>query len=394
MTGITNFFHFPSVTAIVALALASSLTSFLIFRGVLRYFPKFGLLDNPAPYGHKRAPVPFGVGIAIFANFAIFAAFLVPVMPESMHEKLFVLFGLGALVSFVSFLDDLDTIHKFDRDEKVGIKKTSEELQGHARKTRFAVPAKIRLALQVFVGAVVGITSIKIGYVSGLFGGVVDLNDYYAVLGDVKVYLIPLLFTIVWYVLVFNSINWSDGVPGLTSGLVVITLLVIGVSTVRFYLTDSTPQLRENSVFVLSVLAVVLPTAAVAWYYNLAPKVLLGETGSMFASFLIASLAILVGGKVATVATVLGVYLVDAFYVIAARIYNGKSPLKGDRIHHLHYRLLNLGMSESFIRKFVYSISFLFGMAAVFLDRVGKAILFAILVAVVFFVTKILSLKK
>lgn len=51
-------------------------------------------------------------------------------------------------------------------------------------------------------------------------------------------------------------------------------------------------------------------------------------------------------------------------------------------------------MSESFIRKFVYSLSFLFGMAAVFLDRVGKMILFAILVAVVFFITKILSLKK
>ncbi len=87
-------------------------------------------------------------------------------------------------------------------------------------------------------------------------------------------------------------------------------------------------------------------------------------------------------------------YLIDAFYVIAARIYNGQNPLKGDRIHHLHYRLLNLGMSESFIRKFVYSISFLFGVAAVFLDRVGKIILFGILVAVVLFVTKILSLKK
>lgn len=110
----------------------------------------------------------------------------------------------------------------------------------------------------------------------------------------------------------------------------------------KFYFADPTPALRENSIFVLSILAVVLPTAVIAWYYNLAPKILMGETGTMFASFLIASLAILVGGKVATVATVLGVYLIDAFYVIAARIYNGKNPLKGDRIHHLHYRLLNL----------------------------------------------------
>lgn len=213
MDSFFTFLHFPSPFAIVALATASSVTSFAIFRAVLKYFPKFGLLDNPAPYGHKRAPVPFGVGIAFFVNFALFALLLVPVMPETMREKLYVLLILGALVSAVSFLDDLDTIYKFDRDEKVGIKKTSEELQGHARKTPFAVPAKARLALQIFVGAVVGITSIKIGYVSGLFGGVVELTDYYAVFGDLKVYLVPLLFTVVWYVLVFNSINWSDGVP-------------------------------------------------------------------------------------------------------------------------------------------------------------------------------------
>ncbi len=74
----------------------------------------------------------------------------------------------------------------------------------------------------------------------------------------------------------------------------VIALLVIAISTVKFYFADATPALRENSVFVLSILAVVLPTAIFAWYYNLAPRVLMGETGTMFASFLIASLAILV----------------------------------------------------------------------------------------------------
>ncbi len=248
--------------------------------------------------------------------------------------------------------------------------------------------------MQVAVGAIIGLTSIKIGYVSGIFGGIMNLENYYVVLGDLKIYLVPLLFTVAWYVLVFNSVNWSDGVPGLTSGLVLIALLVIAVSTVRFYLTDETPALRENSIFVFSILAVMIPASAFAWYYGLAPRMLMGESGTMFVSFMIASLAILVGGKVATVAAVLGVYLIDAFYVIAARILSGQSPLKGDRIHHLHYRLLNLGMTESFIRKFVYSISFLFGMAAVFLDRVGKILLFAILIAVVLFVTKILSLRK
>lgn len=382
-----------SLPDIAAIAAASTALSFILFRTALARFPKWGLIDNPAPYGHERAPVPFGTGILLFINFAVLSTLLFWQMPEAMRWKLAILLGLGFLVAAISFVDDLDTIYKFDRAEKTGVRKTSKEL-GKVRKTKFAIPAKARLALQVFVGAAVGVTSIKIGYVSGIFGGIVNLEGYYVVLGSLKIYLIPLLFTVAWYVLVFNSVNWSDGVPGLTSGLVLIALLVIAVSTVRFYLTDDTPALRENSIFVFSILAIMIPATAFSWYYGLSPRMLMGESGSMFVSFMIASLAILVGGKVATVAAVLGVYLIDAFYVIAARILSGQNPLKGDRIHHLHYRLLNMGMTESFIRSFVYSISFLFGMAAVFLDRVGKMLLFAILVAVVLFITKILSLRK
>ncbi len=49
-------------------------------------------------------------------------------MPEGMRSKLVVLLVLGFVVSLVSFVDDLDTICKFDRDEKTGVKKTSNEL--------------------------------------------------------------------------------------------------------------------------------------------------------------------------------------------------------------------------------------------------------------------------
>ena len=87
--------------------------------------------------------------------------------------------------------------------------------------------------------------------------------------------MVPIAFTVIWYVLVFNSVNWSDGVPGLTVGLTSITLLVIAVLTVRFYVTDTTPALRENSHFVFFILSIVLPSALLAWRYNIAPKMLL-----------------------------------------------------------------------------------------------------------------------
>jgi len=195
-------------------------------------------------------------------------------------------------------------------------------------------------------------------------------------------------------VVVFNSVNWSDGVPGLTSGLSFVTLLVMTVLTIKLYLIDPSSPSQGNSVFVLFCLAIFIPSVLIGWLYNIRPQVLLGESGTMFTAFMIATLAIIAGGKIATVATVLGVYLIDAFYVILMRLYNKKNPLAGDRIHHLHYRLLNMGLSENFVRYFVYSLAFLFGMAAIFLDKVGKVILFFVLIIIVVFITKILSLKK
>ena len=76
-------------------------------------FRHFGLVDNPGPYGHNRAPVPLGIGIVLYLNFASLSTFLFP-----MTEKLLILIILGAIITGVSFLDDLDTIFKFDRSEK------------------------------------------------------------------------------------------------------------------------------------------------------------------------------------------------------------------------------------------------------------------------------------
>ena len=44
----------------LAIATLSFAGSYLMFFFGARIFRKYGLLDNPAPYGHDREPVPFG----------------------------------------------------------------------------------------------------------------------------------------------------------------------------------------------------------------------------------------------------------------------------------------------------------------------------------------------
>lgn len=285
--------------------IVSLISSFIIFHAGKYLFERFGLLDNPAPYGHKRKPVPLGIGSIFYLNFFLLSLFLHPLLSEINQHRLFIILVLGAVVTLISFIDDLDTIHKFDHESKSDVKKTAEELGKMRRDTPFFIPAKVRLLMQIGVGAIIGITSIKISYISNIFGGVLYLDQYYIILGSLQIYLIPLIFTIIWYVIVFNSVNWSDGVPGLTSGLSFVALLVMAVLTIKLYLIDPSSPSQVNSIFVLFCLAIFTPTVLIGWLYNMKPYVLLGESGTMFIAFMIATLAIIAGGKIATVATVL-----------------------------------------------------------------------------------------
>ncbi len=71
-----------------------------------------------------------------------------------------------------------------------------------------------------------------------------------------------------WYVLVFNALNWSDVVPGMTSGIGLVSLIVIGILTVRLYLSDTTIPAQENSLFVFRMLAASIPVVAVMAYLD------------------------------------------------------------------------------------------------------------------------------
>lgn len=77
------------------------------------------------------------------------------------------------------------------------------------------------------------------------------------------------------------------------------------VLTIKLYLVDPTSPSQVNSTFVLFCLVIFIPSVFIGWMYNLKPSILLGESGTMFIAFMIATLAIIAGGKIATVATVL-----------------------------------------------------------------------------------------
>ena len=166
---------------------------------------------------------------------------------------------------------------------------------------------------------------------SNIFGGIISLDTFEVLqwtVADKTIYFIPLVATVIWYVLVMNAINWSDNGRAMTSSVSLVTLIILAGLSVKLYLTDTTIASQNNSLFVLSFLAILIPTLFVFWRFDVRRACIVGDAGTMFLGFMIATLSIVSGGKIATASIVLGIYFIDAFYVILGRIRAGKNPMK------------------------------------------------------------------
>jgi UDP-GlcNAc:undecaprenyl-phosphate/decaprenyl-phosphate GlcNAc-1-phosphate transferase len=365
---------------LIILALLSAIIGYIILRIVTGLSRRYDILDRPHLYHTERgrSPAPYGIGIAIMMTLLMLSP-LIPIIFDiswTLEKKLHIVLILGSILALVSYIDDLDTIGR----------------------SRWRVPPIVRLIMQIGVGLIIGITSIKISYISDMFGGVIRLDDYFVqfhiLASTYTFYYIPILMTMFWYVLVFNSINFSDGIPGLTWGFSLISFAILTWLAVKLAIADTTIAAQENSQFILILLAILIPITALVTYRDIHRSGIMGDSGTIILAFSIATLAIIAGGKIATAMSVIGIYLIDFVYVIGIRIMQGKNPMKWDQTHHLHYRLLELGFTPESIRNIVYILAWWFGFAAIFLDTRGKIALFVVIALVTLFMTKILSIVK
>jgi UDP-GlcNAc:undecaprenyl-phosphate GlcNAc-1-phosphate transferase len=126
------------------------------------------------------------------------------------------------------------------------------------------------------------------------------------------------------------------------------------------------------------------------WRFDFSGKILMWDSWTMFLGFMLATLAIIAGWKIATVLVVFWIYSVDAVYVIIRRLWKKKNPLKWD-FTHLHHRLLDIWLTKKEVLFSIYILSFLFWLTALFLDKTWKIIVFGIIVVIVIFINKIIE---
>ncbi len=181
--------------------------------------------------------------------------------------------------------------------------------------------------------------------------------------------LITAFVTVLWIVGMVNSINFIDGLDGLSTGIALIAAVTLGIISLRGG-TDSDEPFVALLCFVLA--------GALAGFlrWNFHPAVIFsGTSGIMFVGYTLAILSILGAGKIAVALLVLGVPIMDTFWIIVRRVAARRSPFAPDR-GHIHHRLLDLGLSHRGTVLVIYGVCIFLAILSLGLSGTGQTYAF------------------
>ena len=191
--------------------------------------------------------------------------------------------------------------------------------------------------------------------------------------------------TVLWIVGVTNAVNLIDGLDGLAAGIAAITCAVIAAFA------------WQSGLQVMAILALSMLGSLTAFLaFNFSPaRIFMGDGGSMFLGFLLASASVMSAAKAHTVvglalpALAMGIPIFDTLFVMLRRLLERQGIMSPDR-RHIHHRLADMGLSHHHVAIILYLVTALaagFGMFMMVTRNVGTLGVFLavlLLLAVVF----------
>ena len=238
-------------------------------------------------------------------------------------------------------------------------------------------------------GAAALLLGTVIAGVIGLIDDRYDLRARWQIIGQFLIALIPIAFglriafisnplgagdllfpdaialgvTIFWTLGMQNSMNFIDGLDGLSGGISLFAAVTLGVIAL-----PTSPLLAALSFTLAGALAGFLR-------FNFYPaSIYMGTSGILAVAYALAVLALLGTAKVAAALLILGVPIIDALFVIVGRIAAGRSPYTPDE-SHIHRRLLSYGFSHRGSVLVLYALTAALSILALLLT--GSATLYA-----------------
>lgn len=319
--------------------LSSFFLSIVFTPLIIKLAWRFKIIDDPKKNKHPKViheyPVPRAGGVPILISIVITALIFIPL------DKHLVGILLGAILAVViGTLDDKLNLSPFPR-----------------------------LITNFLCGLLVVGVGIGIAFISNPFGGIINLDQpriYFEIFGQQhSIWVLSDLFALIWIVWCMNALNWSSGLDGQISGVVPIAAGTIGLLSLSFS--------SDVTQWPIIILAATVAGAFLGFlpFHFYPQKIQPGYGGTTLAGFLLATLAILSGAKVATALIVMGLPLIDSLYTGIRRLAQGKSPFFGDR-GHLHHRLLDIGWGKRRVAAFYWLVTAILGLIALNLNSQQK----------------------
>jgi UDP-GlcNAc:undecaprenyl-phosphate GlcNAc-1-phosphate transferase len=179
--------------------------------------------------------------------------------------------------------------------------------------------------------------------------------------------LLNMALAIFWLIGITNAINLLDNMDGLASG---IAIIAAGFLALSFVNTGQFTEALIMLIFAAGLLGFLV--------YNSNPaSIFMGDCGSMFVGFFVASSALinLSGGRSRSLVPVLAVPILilfipifDTTFVTVLRKLSGRAASQGGRDHTSH-RLVALGLSERRAVLMLYGFAALSGVLAILVQR-------------------------
>ncbi len=192
------------------------------------------------------------------------------------------------------------------------------------------------------------------------------------------------LFSFLWILGMVYTTKFLDGLDGLVSGIGAIGATILFIVSLFWDVPMSGT----------SILCLILAGSLMGFlFYNFHPaQIFLGEGGATFVGFMLGVLSVISGGKLATALLIMGIPILDVIWIIFRRIFSGEHIYTADR-KHLHFRLLDAGLSHRQAVLFLYLLTLSFGLLSLFLQSQYKVIAFGILAGVMIILAVFLGMK-
>lgn len=307
--------------------------------------PRIGAMDIPKDDRRVHSkPIPRFGGMAMFIG--IMASILIFIMPAFIPGKSIegILIG-GAIIYIFGVIDDMKNLSP-----------------------------KFKLLIQILCGCIVYASGIRFNFI-GFLGNSTPVTTA-----------VTFFLTILWIVGIINAINLVDGLDGLAAGITAISSLCIAYAG----------YIHGHYVAATAMLAVA--GGALGFLpYNFHPaKIFMGDGGSQFLGFCLATFSLIQPVKSATIvsvavpALVLGLPIFDTAFAILRRLIRRQSIVVADK-EHLHHRIMKAGFGQRRAVMLMYCISGIMGVVAVEYSRGHMVDCFGLLAIAVMMLYVLLS---